>query len=113
VVSPQLSWILDGEVCQKCFPSKKTDETKINLEKFRDDFSKKFGKGIAKRAIELKLLRQGFYTQPKRVMQAEKYIEQFFNAKKINLEELAELYGLKERTTKLFPDKQPLLVENA
>ncbi|MBT6646746.1 MAG: hypothetical protein HOB51_04420 [Thaumarchaeota archaeon] len=112
VVSPQLSWILDGEVCQKCYPSKKTEETKINLEKFRDDFSKKFGKGIAKRAIELKLLRQGFYTQPKRVMQAEKYIEQFFAAKKINLEELAELYGLKERTTKLFPDKKPLLVEN-
>ena len=74
--------------------------------------SKKFGKGIAKRAVELKLLRQGFYTQPKRVMQAEKYIEQFFAAKKINLEELAELYGLKERTTKLFPDKKPLLVEN-
>jgi ATPase subunit of ABC transporter with duplicated ATPase domains len=109
VVSPQLSWILDGEICQKCHPSEKTIEAKVNLETFRDDFSKKFGKGIAKRAIELKLLRQGFYTQPKRVMQAEKYMEQFFAARKINLEALAELYGLKERTTKLFPDKQPVI----
>jgi len=111
VASPQLSWILNGEVCQKCKPSAKTEETKVNLETFRDDFSKKFGKGIAKRAIELKLLRQGFYVQPKRVMQAEKYIEQFFNARKINLEELAELYGLKERITRLQPDKQPKFVE--
>ena len=109
VVSPQLSWILDGGMCQKCHPSEKTIEAKVNLENFRDDFSKKFGKGIAKRAIELKLLRQGFYTQPKRVMQAEKYIEQFFAARKINLQELAELYGLKERTTRLQPDKQPVI----
>ena len=107
VVSPQLSWILDGKICQKCKPSEKTQETKVNLQNFKEDFSKKFGKGIAKRAIELKLLRQGFYTQPKRVMQAEDYIERFFAARKINLHELAELYGLKERVTKLFPDKQP------
>jgi ABC-type oligopeptide transport system ATPase subunit len=110
IVSPQLSWILDGKVCQKCHPSEKTQETKINLENFRNDFSKKFGKGIAKRAIELKLLRHGWYTQPKRVQQAEKYIEQFFAARKINLEELAELYGLKERKTSLFPDKQPMII---
>lgn len=110
VVSPQLSWILDGNVCQKCHPSEKTQETKINLENFKEDFSKKFGKGIAKRAIELKLLRQGFYTQPKRVMQAEDYIERFFAARKINLKELAELYGLKERVTKLMPNKQPIFL---
>ena len=109
VVSPQLSWILKGGMCQKCHPSEKTIEAKVNLENFRDDISKKFGKGIAKRAIELKLLRQGFYTQPKRVMQAEKYIEQFFAARKINLQELAELYGLKERTTKLMADKKPVI----
>jgi len=110
VVSPQVSWILNGEICQKCHPSEKTIETKVNLENFRNDFSKKFGRGIAKRAIELKLLRHGFYTQPKRVIQAEKYIEQFFVSRKINLQELAELYGLKERTSKLFPDKQPVIV---
>ena len=107
VVSPQLSWILGDKICQVCKQTEKTKDTKINLQQFVNDFSKKFGKGVSKRAVELRLLRNGYYTQPKRVMQAEKYIEQFFDAKKINLEELAELYGLKERTTKLFPDKQP------
>lgn len=110
IVSPQLTWILDGEICQKCTPSEKTEESKINLEQFKADFSKKFGVGIAKRAVELKLLRQGFYVQPKRVMQAEKYIEQFFAVKKINLEELAIMYGLEERVTRLQPDKQPEFV---
>ena len=28
VVSPQLSWILDGGMCQKCHPSEKTIEEK-------------------------------------------------------------------------------------
>ncbi|NWJ28874.1 hypothetical protein HX858_06545 [Marine Group I thaumarchaeote] len=46
-MSPQLSWILKGELCQKCNPSEKTQETKINLENFKNDFSKKFGKGVA------------------------------------------------------------------
>lgn len=107
VVSPQVSWILGDKLCQVCNPSEKTEETKMNLEHFVKDFSKRFGKGICKRAIELKLLRQGINTQPKRVMQAEKYIEQYFDAKHINLEELAEKYGLKEQRTLLLPCKQP------
>ena len=107
VVSPQVSWILGDKLCQVCNPAEKTEETKINLEHFVTDFSKRFGKGICKRAIELKLLRQGINTQPKRVMQAEKYIEQYFDAKHINLEELAEKYGLKEQSTHLLPCKQP------
>jgi hypothetical protein len=74
----------------------------------RFDSCRKCGKEITKRIIELKLLRQGFYTHLKRVLQYEKYIKQFFNAQKINLE---ELYELKEITTKLFPDNQPKFVE--
>jgi GTPase SAR1 family protein len=111
VVSPQLKWILDGEVCQKCTPSEKTEETKVNLMDFQSDFTKKFGVSNARRAIEMKLLRSGFCVQSKRVMQAEKYIEQFFAVKKLNLEELANLYGLKERITRLQPDKQPAFIE--
>ena len=107
VVSPQVSWILGDKLCQVCNPAEKTEETKMNLEHFVNDFSKRFGKGICKRAIELKLLRQGINTQPKRVMQAEKYIEQFFDVKHVNLEELAEKYGLKEQHTYLSKSKQP------
>ena len=107
VVSPQVSWILGDKLCQVCNPAEKTEETKMNLEHFVNDFSKRFGKGICKRAIELKLLRQGINTQPKRVMQAEKYIEQYFDVKHINLKELAEKYGLKEQSTHLLRCKQP------
>ncbi|WP_179370830.1 tyrosine-type recombinase/integrase [Nitrosopumilus ureiphilus] len=37
----------------------------------------------------------------------ERYIEQYFDAKHINLEELAVKYGLKEQRTILLPCKQP------
>jgi len=107
VVSPQLKWILGDKICQVCTPSKKTEETKINLVEFEKDFSKKFTKGIAKRAVQLKLLRQGLDVLPKRVGQAEQYIDQYFDKKEINLEELGKLYGLEPRKTRLRPDKQP------
>jgi len=107
VVSPQLSWILGDELCQVCKPAEKTIASKINLDQFKTDIDRKFTKGIVKRAVELRLLRNGYYTQPKRVQQCEKYIGRFFESKVINLEELAEAYGLTERTTKLFPDKTP------
>jgi len=107
VVTPQLKWVLGDDLCQVCNPTSKSEETKGNLDDFVNDFSKKFGKGIAKRAIELKLLRRGINTQPKRVQQAEIYIEQFFLKKKMNLQELAERYGLEENKTFLRGDKKP------
>jgi hypothetical protein len=103
VISPLRSWIQPE--CQTC--DKVVESTKLNIEEFYNDYSKKFGVNNAKRAVELKLIQQGVITLPKRVMQAQKYIEQFLSIKKINLEELAEKFGLEERTTKLFPDKQP------
>ncbi len=107
VVTPLLEWVLKDEICQTCTPAMKSLETKINLDDFVNDYSKKFGKGIAKRAVELKLLSVGIDTQPKRVLQARDYIERFLRQKQINLEELADAYNLKERATKLMPDKQP------
>jgi ABC-type dipeptide/oligopeptide/nickel transport system ATPase component len=107
VVSPLRTWI--DKDCQTC--EKVVESTKENIDEFVNDYSKKFTKGIAKRAVELKLLQQGIATQPKRVLQAQQYIERFLNVKKINLMELAEKYGLEERTTKLFPDKQPEITQ--
>lgn len=107
LVSPQLSWILEGKHCPVCQPPKKSEETYKNFEMFIDDYKRKFTKGIAKRAVETTLLRHGVNVQPKRVMQAEAYIARFIKEKKVNLEELAEHFGLEERKTKLFPDKQP------
>jgi len=109
IVSPLRTWI--EPFCQKCSPAKQTTETKLNLEDFVNDFTKKFGKGIAKRAVELKLLQVGINTQPKRVLQAQKYIDKFLSKKEINVEELSIAYNLKPRETKLFPDKQPEILE--
>jgi len=109
IVSPLRSWI--EPFCQKCTPSKQTTETKTNLDSFVNDFSKKFGKGICKRAVELLLLQAGINTQTKRVMQAQKYIGQFLSKKEINIEELSIAYNLTPRKTKLFPDKQPVIEE--
>jgi ABC-type dipeptide/oligopeptide/nickel transport system ATPase component len=113
VVSPSLEWILDGKECSTCKPAIQSAETKFNLDLFMIDYCKKFTKGIAKRAVELKLLQEGINTQPKRVLQAREYIEQYLREKKINLQELADAFNLKERATKLFPDKQPNFEEPA
>ena len=107
VVSPLRTWIdKDCQICEKV-----TEETKVNIEEFVNDYTKKFSKGNAKKAVELILLKHGIATQPKRVLQAQKYIERYLALKKINLNELAEQFGLEEKTTKLFPDKQPEVKE--
>ena len=108
IVTPLLEWVIKDECCPVCVPAQKSLETKINLEQFVKDFSSKFGKGICKRAVELKLLELGITVQPKNVLQARAYIERFLRVKQINLQELAQAYNLEERTTKLFPDKQPV-----
>ena len=103
VVSPLRVWIQKD--CQTC--EAVTESTKMNIEEFVNDYYKKFGKGIAKRAVELKLLQLGITTQPKKVIQAGKYIERFLSLKRLNLEELADRYGLVETRANLHPSKQP------
>lgn len=107
VVSPQVSWILEGKICQTCKPAEKTEETKQNLEHFVNDFSKKFTKSNAKAAVKIKLMTSGVNSYPKRVVQAMQYIDQYIAKKEINLEELASAYDLNPMKTRLYPDKQP------
>ena len=112
VVSPTLEWILEDEICHICNPAIESASTKINLEEFVNDYSKKFTKGLAKRAVELKLLELGFNTQPKRVQQAKKYIEMFLSRKQINIDELADAFDLKEIVTNNRLEKQPEFLVN-
>jgi len=111
VVSPQLSWIIGDELCHICNPAIESASTKINLEQFRDDFSKKFTKGIAKRAVELILSEMGLHTQPRNVQHAKKYVQQFLKKKQINIDELAEAYNLKEIKTTIPHIKRPEILE--
>jgi len=109
IVCPLRTWI--EPFCQRCNPAIQTEETKTNLIGFVNDFSKKFTKGIAKRAVEIKLFQMGINTQPKRVMQALRYIDIYLDKKEINVEELSIAYNLKPRKTRLDSDKQPEIKE--
>ncbi len=111
VVFPLLKWVIGDEICHTCKPAIESASTKINLEQFVNDYSKKFTKGLAKRAVELKLLELGMNTQPKRVQQAKKYIDRFLSRKQINIDELAEAYNLKEVKTLIPRVKQPEFLE--
>lgn len=112
VVSSTLEWILDGKLCQTCNPVVKSIETNVNLETFVKDVSKKFGKGIIKRAVELKLLQEGIKVQPRNVQQCQMYIEQFLSRKEIILEELAEAVNLKPIKARLHHTKKPEVLSN-
>jgi ABC-type oligopeptide transport system ATPase subunit len=94
VVSPLRTWI--DEKCHVCDPV--VEETKVNIDDFVDDFSRKFTKGNAKKAVELKLLQNGISTQTKRVLQAMKYIDMFLAQRKVNLHQLAERFDLEEKS---------------
>jgi len=107
LVFPKLSWILGDKPCHICDPASKTVESKENLDNFIEDFSKKFGVSTSKRAVVQILERQGKRVLPKRVLQAEKYIDQYLAEKRINLDELADKYNLSENRTKLPSVKQP------
>jgi len=107
VVSPQLSWILGDKICQVCNPAKETEETKIELENFTFDISKKFTKGNVKRAVQNILQRQGVNTERKQVAQAEQYIGRYLSERKINLNELARQFNLTEIHTNIKPSRQP------
>lgn len=112
VVFPLVSWVLGDKICQTCNPAIESQQTKINLEEFEKDYTKKFTKAIAKRAVELKLYELGKSTQPKRVQQAKKYIELFLSRKQINIDELAEAFNLKETRTNNRLEKQPEFLKN-
>lgn len=82
-----------------------SEESRISLDEFYDNFNRKFSNGTAKKAVELKLREHGIKTQTKRVLQAERYIEMFFDEKKVNLKMLADKFGLEKRTTRLSKNK--------
>ena len=111
VVSPTLEWILGDDLCPICKNGKSYEDKKINLEEFVADITKKFGKGVAKRAIELKLMQMGIETQPKRVLQAQKYLSLAFTKKTVDIKDLAEAFNLKHTKTRLTADKLPEISE--
>lgn len=106
VVSPLRTWI--DPICQSCDNPETCDETKINLETFIEDFSKKFGnKGNAKSIIKIMLMQKGINCYPKRVTQGVRYVEQFLAQKLITLDDVAKEFELEPIRTSLHFSKKP------
>ena len=102
VVFPKRDWI--DAYCTTC-SGKNTQETnQETIDQFDKLISTKFGPGVIKQALRIKLLIHGVFTHSKRVKQAMTFIEKYTDKNPTNLEELAKFYGLQDQKTKLKID---------
>jgi len=100
VVFPKRDWI--DKFCSTCSKSQEvTMKDGINLNDFANDLSFKFGVGIARSAVRIKLFQNGMNAYPKRVIQAMRYIDLYMKSKTFNLQKLAEYYNFKDEKTRL------------
>jgi len=110
VVSPTRQFV--DPICNLCSNAEDKElKSDIDIKEFTDRFSRAFGFGTAKSAIRLKLFQHGINVYPKSVKQAIHYIEKYFAVKKINFEELALIYDLKDEKTS-FNQKMPEANQN-
>ena len=111
IVFPHRNFI--DTVCGVCSNDSSIDEeTKLDIEEFEKDCMKKFGIGIIRIALRIKLYNLGVNTYSKRVHQAMQYFEKYLDKKTIDIEKLADHFDLREKRTSLFK-KLPEEIENA
>jgi len=100
VVSPKREWI--DPFCSAC---NKTNETTmkngIPVNEFAQDLDKKFGVGIARNAVRIKLFQNGLNVYPKSVKYALTYIDKYIKDKLPNLQDLADYYNFTNEKTVL------------
>ncbi len=100
IVFPKRDWI--DKFCSTCSKSQEIPlKDGINLDDFANDLSYKFGVGIARSAVRIKLFQNGLNAYPKRVIQAMRYIDLYMKSKTFNLQKLAEHYNFKDEKTRL------------
>jgi len=100
IVYPKREWI--DKFCPVCSKSQEIPlKDGINLDDFANDLSFKFGIGIARSAVRIKLFQNGLNAYPKRVIQAMRYIDLYMKSKTFNLQKLAEHYNFKDEKTRL------------
>jgi len=100
VVSPTREWI--DPICSTCENSKNDPvKSNVDLEKFSNDLTYKFGPSIARQAVRLKCFQNGVNVYPKRVKQCMQYVDNYLSTKIFNLEELAIHFKFDNEKTRL------------
>jgi len=100
IVSPKREWI--DKFCMTCHKFKDAKmKDGIDVKDFAKSMDYKFGDRTARSAVKVKLFQNGMNVYPKRVKRAMKYLDEHMSSKIINLEELAQVYDLKDERTRL------------
>ena len=98
VVSPKREWV--DPKCTMCANAKnKTVKEKMDLTEFDKSVTSKFGIGVIRQALRIKLFMLGVPTYSKRVKNAMRYIDEWMDGRDFNAEELAEFYKLEDKDT--------------
>lgn len=100
VVSPTREFI--DPICSVCAnTSKDSLKSGVNIDKFADDISYKFGISIARQAVRLKCFQSGINVYPKKVRQCMDLIDEYFKTFVFDLEALALHYNFDTTKTRL------------
>ena len=100
VVSPKREWV--DEFCTMCANAKnKTSKEKMDLTEFDKSVTSKFGIGVIRQALRIKLFMLGVPTYSNRVKNAMRFIDEWMDGRDFNAEELAEFYKLEDKATRI------------
>lgn len=102
VVFPKREWIEPS--CPTCLHATDTEQKEMDLKAFDGKVQDKFKLYILKQALRIKLFNMGVNTFGKPVKRCMQYIEEYMKENNFNAEQLAEFYGLKDKTALLYPD---------
>jgi len=100
VVFPMREWI--EPICAICSIAETTSiKAEMDLTQFNAEMASKFGIGMLKQALRIKLFQMGISTYSRRVKQCMAYLDEYMHQKVFNPEQLANYYGLKDQRTRL------------
>ena len=109
VVSPTREWI--DPICSVCSNiSKDAIKSNVDLDKFADDLTYKFGPSVARQAVRLKCFQSGVNVYPKRVRKCMDLIDHYFKTGVFDIEALAQHYHFDNTSTRLDEKINPAII---
>lgn len=103
VVFPARKWV--DNYCSLCDYGEPATVKKImNVKDFDDDVSPRFGKGIVKQGLQIKLFSMGIDTLKPRVKQFMRYLDEYMKSRNCDPQQMAEYYNLTDKKTMLRED---------
>ena len=107
VVFPLRTWI--DPVCGMCANARGNATKEImDIKAFDEDVKHRFGIGVIRQGLRIKLFNMGVNTYQARVKQFMRYVEEYMSNKNCNAEQLAEFYDLRDVKTVLREDVKHL-----